>query len=72
MVKLKTIDFIRKAGRKKTKHLPIECLQGDYNYLQCCCDEQHRIAEKGQLAGGRPTGHVTQDLGLDDQQIAYV
>ena len=20
---------------KKTKHLPIECLYGDYNYLQC-------------------------------------
>ena len=28
MVKLQTIDFIRKAGTKKTKHLPIECLQG--------------------------------------------
>ena len=28
MVKLQTIDFIRKAGTKKTKHLPIECLYG--------------------------------------------
>ena len=29
MVKLQTINFIRNAGRKKkTKYLPIECLQG--------------------------------------------
>ena len=28
MVELQTIDFIRKADTKKTKHLPIECLQG--------------------------------------------